>query len=397
MPRHTEALHFGRFEERHVDDFASMHGHAFAFEKPDTLAWLDAAGRDNIRIVVRGGRVMAGLAVVPMGQFFGGRSVPTFGIAGVCARADVQRQGMAKFLMRQALLEAAKSNVPLSTLYASTKSLYRGVGYEMAGSHFRTRFGPVELPQFAVEPGLRLREIEDADLPQVEALYLDVARTQPGQLERGRYIWDRVRGARFGIPQGILVEGDEGIEGYIYYAKRKHERGFRHAVVLVDLVGRTPRALRRLWSFVRGLGSMVECIDWFSEPADPAFMILPDPRFGLQLVENFMLRIVDVPAALTARGWPTGIGSRIDFEIEDPLIESNAGAWTMTLEDGRASVHRGGTPRARLSIRALASLYGSFASSDALLQIGELEADEETRRAIDGAFAGPRAWCRDMF
>ena len=49
----------------------------------DTTPWLEAAGLDNIRVLEASGTLGAMLIVIPMGQWFGGRSLPMAGIAGV--------------------------------------------------------------------------------------------------------------------------------------------------------------------------------------------------------------------------------------------------------------------------------------------------------------------------
>ena len=57
--------------------------HAFGFPMTDVPIWFERAGSENIYAWRRDDAVAGGLITIPMGQFFGGRSVPTTGIAGV--------------------------------------------------------------------------------------------------------------------------------------------------------------------------------------------------------------------------------------------------------------------------------------------------------------------------
>ena len=58
-------------------------GWAFGIDAADTRGWLDHAGLENVRVARKNDEILGGLAEIPMGQWFGGRSVPMLGLAGV--------------------------------------------------------------------------------------------------------------------------------------------------------------------------------------------------------------------------------------------------------------------------------------------------------------------------
>src|SRR5204863_3657876 len=102
----------------------------------DALPWLNKAGRENVRVLREGREPIACLLLLPMGQFFGGRPVPTVGVAAVGVAPHLRGRGAAARVMSSALREIRAAGTPLSALYPATQVLYRKVGYEQAGGRF---------------------------------------------------------------------------------------------------------------------------------------------------------------------------------------------------------------------------------------------------------------------
>src|SRR4051812_31444593 len=116
-----------------LDELGAILGGSFAFPALETEPWLAGAGFENVRVVRDRKRALGCLLLIPMGQFFGGRSLPMVGIAGVGVGLSDRGRGVARFLMAEALREIAARGFALSTLYPATQTLYRAVGYERAG------------------------------------------------------------------------------------------------------------------------------------------------------------------------------------------------------------------------------------------------------------------------
>lgn len=378
------------------DELARVLAHAFGMHDPQTqVQWFEKAGHDNLRVWADG-PVKAGLFYVPMGQFFGGASVPMMGIAGVGVRSDALRQGHATAMMSAALREMAERGYGISTLYASTLSLYRRVGYEPAGSRFIARLRPQDIP--IDETGLHPRRMEDSDHGRIKALYDEHAAAMHGHLDRGPYIWPRLLGVRFGVPaHGLLFEDDDGVlQAYVAY--RKHQSpGFRSDIEVTDWFATTPLGHRQLWSSLRNQGTMCREITLPSAPCDPAYLTLPDPHFELTLFENFMVRIVDVGVALRSRGYPAHVEATLDLEIIDEHLPNNAGRFQLHATGGRGQLEPGGTGALRLDARGLASLYTGFAHPAVLAQTGRLQGTADALRTAAALFAGPIPWMREMF
>ena len=90
-------------------------------------------GLENFRIIRQAGHIIGGLAILPMGQWYGSELVPMAGIASVGIAPEYRGTGAANELLSLTLKELHASGVPLSVLYAVTQRPYRKVGYEQGG------------------------------------------------------------------------------------------------------------------------------------------------------------------------------------------------------------------------------------------------------------------------
>ncbi|MBM4107847.1 MAG: GNAT family N-acetyltransferase [Phycisphaerae bacterium] len=132
---------------------------AFAGTSESVVEWIAHASRDNLRVLRDAGRPVASLVRVPMGQHFGGQSVPMLGIAGVAVPPELRGRSCAKRLMQGCIRDADDEGWPLSTLFASTHTLCRSVGYERAGHRFQCTVPAAQLPNHA--RGDRIVPIDD--------------------------------------------------------------------------------------------------------------------------------------------------------------------------------------------------------------------------------------------
>jgi len=367
---------------------------AFSIEPNRIRERFDFIGYQNLRVLSHDADIAGGLWLIPMGQFFGGRSVPTAGIAGVGVRPDHRGHGVAHDLMSRTMNELHDQTMPLSGLYPATQALYRQSGFEQAGHRFEIN---LRLDSIRVrERAATMRRLEESDRPRVEALYRQVAQSRNGYLDRVEYLWDRVFRPMGEATRGYGVfEGDE-LEGYLYLKHRDKVDGYYH-LSLTDFVFSTPRAGRRLLSFLAGHSSMAGEVRWFGAPNDPAFYLLSEQRFKMLFRYYWMVRIAHVEAALTARGFPSGMDAELHLEVADDVILGNNGKFVLNVADGVGQAKKGGRGDMRIDVRALAALYTGFLSAEALKTVGRIEGADEVLRRASAIFAGPTPAMADMF
>jgi predicted acetyltransferase len=384
-------------DEAELTAIAELLSWSFNFPLGDAVPWLRRAGTENLRVARDGDRPVACLIVIPMGQWFGGRSVPMVGIAGVATAPERRGSGASKALMRATVEELARAGTPLSALYPATRTLYRSVGYEPAGSRFEY---VVSLPSITTrDHTLPMFPIGEVDEAEITALYRASAARYDGNLDRGPYVWSRVRAFRNERVQGWAI-GEKGrLEGYVFlYQKLPSPTDSRFELRVTDFVALTPAAVRRLLTFFADHKSLAKQVAWHGGAGDPLVQALPEVSYTASMpMTHWMLRITDASAALSARGYLEAVRTEVELDVVDPLLPEKGGRLVLSVVGGTGEVRRGGSGTLRIDVRGLAALYTGHASPATLVSLGLLEGSPEHLARLALAFAGPSPWMRDFF
>lgn len=145
-----------------------------------------------------------------------------------------------------------------------------------------------------------------------------------------------------------------------------------------------------------------ERIEWSAPPDEPLLSVLDDPhRVHVEAWSSLMLRIVDVPEALRARGCsPQAAGRRFTLAVRDSVAPWNEGTWRVEAEGGCLSVEAdGGRADLDTDVTVLAAVFNGYLSPVEAARAGLLEVRE--RPALDDAAAvfsvGRPPFCMDWF
>jgi predicted acetyltransferase len=376
---------------------------SFAGTPEGVLSYLELVGRENMRVLDEGEpTITACLASIPMGHWFGGRVVRTAGIAAVAVAPEARGKKRALALMQEAVREAAQAHTPLLSLYASTQTLYRQVGFEQAGSKFETRVplrqlsgGTRDLPIESVEA-----MVNDDPNARLERCYRQYASRFEGCLERSPFIWKRIQESRDQPYQGFAVVPDgpgTDVEGYVFVGQARRDSG-RHDVMLSDCAFTTRRAAMRILGFLRDFASMGLTLSFSGGPCHPLVMLLPQQWIEMSFKDYWMIRIGDLERAIEDRGFAPCVNAEVVVHIDDELIAANAGVWRLRVSDGRGHIERCAMqPQFRCDIRTLASIYAGFLSPSQAILIGAAAGHDDAAAALSGAFAGTAPWMVDHF
>jgi predicted acetyltransferase len=377
-----------------LEALAPIVGWSFGGGSARALDWLRSAGVAQVRVACVRGAIAAGLVEIPMGQWFGGQAVPTLGLAGVAVAPEARGQGLALALLRTTLRAARERGIALSTLYPATYALYRKAGYELAGCFCRFT---LQLRQLARgSRALPVESLGDEWQAGIEGLYKQVARQHAGYLDRGPYVWNRVRRPDLEAARAYGVVGADGLLGYAYLRIAAPAR-MPMELSLSDFVVQSPAALGSLLAFLADHATTAERAIWCGGPADFRLLGIPERALRTTIEDYWMLRLVDVRRALLGRGYPE-LEASVDLEVTDALLPENSGVYPLAVQGGVARLDGPASGRrARLSVGALAALYSGFLSPRQLLLSGQLEADERAVAALGTLFAGPAPGLPDFF
>jgi predicted acetyltransferase len=381
---------------------ADLHGYWDVLEQsfpmafgPDAkAAWLEREPPDGMRLVRRRDRVLGGLMVLDVGQWFGGRSVPMGGIRAVGVRPEARAAGIATRLLRAVLGELHERGTPLSVLYPATQPVYRRLGWEQAG--VRTRWVVPTQTIDVRERGLDVEPVGESARADLKRVYVQRARRDAGLLDRDDWCWKRVFELRGKRARGFRIRGPQGTEGYLFAMPEVPAQG-RYTLALTDLVVLTPGAGRRALAFFADHRSLAGQVAWWGAPNDPLLTLLGEQRWEVARQERWMLRLVDVAAALAARGWDAGLEGELQLAVRDDILPWNAGRFVLEVCRGRAQVRKGGRGRLRLDVRGLAALYTGYLSPADLRLLGLLEGPDAEAAHAARLFAGPPPWMPDFF
>ena len=349
-------------------------------------------GQDNLRVVCQEQKVLGGLGIYPMGQWFGGQMVPMHGIAGVGIAPEHRGAGAASALLLHTLKSMQQQGIPLATLYASTSQLYRQVGFEQAGTYCQ-----YQIPAQSLVVGNRNLPAIASETGQIEVLtrlYQQRAQQTNGNLERHPAIWEQMLETEIPI-YTYLFGSKKQPQGYAMFTHQPAPG--RYDIDVLDLVLLTSAANQRFWTFLADHRSLARNIRWYGAPIDASQIFLAEQTYQVRTSERWLLRIVDVPKALTLRGYPLALETELHLQVEDTQLPTNSGNFVLQVANGRGQVRSGGRGDLRLGIRGLSPLYTSMLTAQELMTLGDVEASTEVLALATMIFSGPQPWLSDHF
>ena len=381
-----------------VDTAVRMLCQAFAGTPEAIREWLALGDLANLRALRHPDEPANPAAIllqIPMGQFFGGRTIPLLGVAGVAVAPEHRGRGFARSMMHAFVREARDQGFPLAGLYASTHSLYRQIGFEHAGFRFQYRIPFSHIPRHRIPTPVV--PLADADMPAVHRAYANFARRFNGPLDRGSYIWSRIRKLRETAYTGFGIPDDSGnLLGYLFLHQGRRPDG-RQDIQLSDFVFLSLPAGQRLLTFLADFAMMAEDLTFFGGPEHPALSLLPQQRHEVLLKDTWFLRVLDPAAALAARGYSAALDAELHLHVTDDAIPENSGPYVLRVRRGDADVSRGGRGDLRCSSNGLAALFSSFASPHQASLAGWCQGPPDALDLAAGLFAGTPPWMSDMY
>ncbi len=355
-------------------------------------------GIHNYRTLQQGTTTLGGLAMIPMGQWFGGRRVSMTGIAGVAIAPEHRGMGAARFLMEQALQELYQDGVAISTLYPAVHRLYRQVGYGFGGTHYGWSLKTESIR--AAERHLAIHPILPVDgsfpVEQLLPLYQQQAPYHNGHLDRHPRIWhDRTSLGKQDLLYAYHLGEPDHLEGYVIF--KQFRDGNSTVIQIRDAVLLTPEALQTFWKFLADQQSQTDRVQWQGAANDLLAPVLPEPTAHIDHADRWLLRLVNVPLALEQRGYPPHIRAELHIALQDPVLPANTGHFTLSVAEGRATVRKSGNGDMSIHPCGLASLYTSLFSPQQLRLLGLLEGSDTALATASAIFSGTSPWLPDFF
>jgi predicted acetyltransferase len=370
--------------------------------RPRRLAEASAAAEGGRYFAAVDGPQTAGVALFhDMRQWWHGRPVRMAGVGGVKVAPEQRGRGTGRALMTELLRVIADRGYPLSVLYPATAPLYRSLGWELAGGLYRTVIPARSLASLLPPdgpaqprpgpPGLRRAGPDDAgDVVDIMSAVHGSAR------HCGPATIDAATARRWWLANEDIF-CYLAADGFLAYGWHEEHRDMWVRVALAGSAETT----RALWSTVGSHAPLAKEVRAVLSPDDPLAWLTREPDLGLAGRWQWMLRVIDAPAAIAGRGFPAAAGLVVELHIDDAQLPANTGHWTLEVSGGKGTLTRAGSPVSgagllRLGARGFAALYGG--TTMATLRGAGLAAggSASTDDALDTAFAG-RAFMLSVF
>jgi predicted acetyltransferase len=363
----------------------------------ESMAGHIAAGR-NLG-AFDGRQPAAGASFHDMRQWWHGRPVPMAGVAGVMVAPEYRGRGVGRRLMTALLDEIAARGYPLSALFPATMPLYRSLGWELAGARDSVVI-PARSLRGLVPPDAAVASAESRPPPVLR-------RAGPGDADAVIAALGRVHeAARDCGPitrdAAMVAEWLAGPDLYAYLAEDgflacQWHNGNRDLYVerAEAVSGQTVRAF---WAHLGSYASIAEKVYARTGPASAFWWLTAERDADIAHRSRWMLRVVDAPAAIAARGFPAATSVSVPLRIADDVRPANAGRWQLSVAagagtldpldpDAPAGTAGPASPALTLGARGLAALYAGtplVTLRRAGLAVGGTAADDA---ALDAAFA----------
>jgi len=361
---------------------------------------------ERVHAGFEGDRIVGGTGSFAFDLTIPGGRVRAAGVTVTGVLPTHRRRGHLRALQRSLIDCARTRGEPVAVLWATEDTIYGQFGYGMASMAAeidvpRERAAP--FAPNALRAETRLVPLEEAE-PLIAPIYESVTRVTPGMFARASEWWqDRVlndmewkrRGGGY-LQCAVLESGGKPAAYALYRINSAFERGVQTGnIFVVEAMGDSPEATNAIWRFLFD-------IDWLARvkaiylPLDhPLLLSLADPRrLNFLVREGLWIRLIDVGAALSARGYATD--DSIVIEITDEFCPWNAGRWRVA----RGAIEKT-TAEADLAcdVASLGCVYlggFTFAQLARSLRMKELRAGAIAR--ADAMFHSDRApWCPELF
>ncbi|MEU3559454.1 MULTISPECIES: GNAT family N-acetyltransferase [unclassified Kitasatospora] len=325
--------------------------------------------------------------------------VPTAGVTSVGVLPTHRRRGVLTALMRRQLDDVRARGEFLSVLLASEAGIYGRFGYGPA-TYTQRLTVPSGQAAFAAPRARRAAEapaagsvelLRRADCGQiVEEVYDRYRRRQPGALSRPRRWWELGAGQVpiAPTPRYVAVhrDADGTPDGYASYSLGDDTLTVDETIAVDDA------AHTDLARFVLGHDLVSQVVFRHCPPEHPLRWQLADFRAVQPGGETDWLwvRLLDVPRALTARGWFTD--GELVLDVDDPFLGEHH-RYLLTVRNGKAEcVPTDREPDLSLDVRDLGAVYLGGTAPSALVRAGHIRAHRPGAAVLaDALFRAERA------
>ncbi len=391
-------MHYRPLSEADAERYLAIESYAFS-SNPDRSG-LNAERLARFRGLFVDGALVAQLQLIPLQVRTGVGVAAAAGIGSVASPPEARRRGYVATLLRNLADELRAGGTSLAILYPFKRSFYSRYGW---ATFFERRVYRGEIARFASfkrAPGA-FTPAGPADIPELDRIYRRALHGRFGLIVRDEAWWrEQVLQDWEGRQWHAYIWRDEQGQGRSYMVYRLERESEGRRLFCREIAATDPLSRAQLFAFFALHQDQVFGVR-FPAPADaPVNMLLPDP-LECTVEPHFMLRLLDVPAALEAHSFAREAAGRLTLAVSDDWIAENQAVYELEFDHGRCRVRRlPATQEADLScdVATLAQIYSRYLPPRTAAAFGLLTvADRSALALAERAFAGLAPFCTDFF
>ncbi|MBY3265144.1 GNAT family N-acetyltransferase [Rhizobium laguerreae] len=371
-----------------ADFIVKAYATSFGFTVQQTEAYVGKMGLENFYIADHEDRPAAVFALIATGHWFGGRAVPACNIAHVAILPEYRGLGLADAILEDAGAIAASRGALLTTLFASTRPVYRRGGYEMAGSEIVYEAETSEL--YKIKEKYHCRQLTlPAALPNLASIHERQCEVEAGNLQRSAAQWSLLLTWPDPATSIYVFDSDEDV-AYVIIDTSNPE-----CMIIRDWAALSGRAARCILRFLGTFSTVYPRVRWHGSAQDKLVFAMPDKGWRLVHQEEFLMRVLSARDALLARGY-NSVTEKVTLEI---MKGDQVETLSLSIENGTpyCRTHEAGLPIVKIASEHLATLYSGFRSASFLARAGWINGDRDGVMACDRIFSGPPPWVGEHF
>lgn len=328
-----------------------------------------------------------------------GQRLSTPGVAAVAVPPEHRRRGHARTLLRASLEEYRQRGDQLSVLWPFEYGFYRSLGWEHAHRLVHHELNPSALRSVATPADGSFEPVDEDDWALLDAVYgasiegFDLAFDRPESWWRSRLFrsWNG--------EHHVYLWRDATGEPRAYASYLFDGQSRDRTLTVYDAAATDSVAAHQLYRFLGDHDSQVGTVQ-LTEPASAPLLDALDRRQGVEttLHGGVMVRLVDVPDALSALSYPATASGTVVIDIDDPLIAWHDEPIAVTFEDGTATATRtDANPTVSTDIATLSAIAVGARTVDRYVDAGRITGDTEAIDQLAAAFPPRRVHCFDRF
>ncbi|MBK3493393.1 GNAT family N-acetyltransferase [Viridibacillus sp. YIM B01967] len=245
-------------------------------------------------------KLVGQLLVLPLNMTIHQTSYKMGGIGFVCTYPEFRNRGIMKKLMIRALEEMRKNGQSVSVLAPFSVSFYRYFGWELFFDKLNYSIPSEAFPNFGNElddvKRFSFEWLEEQLFEDVCTFYNDIAKNMNGFMKRDGAWWKRIH-RREPDSHFAAYYKDDKIQGFVRYQIQNL------TFIIKDFVVKDYLAEQALWRYISSHSASVYRITGNTAATNHFGFHFNQPQFKKELVQDCMVRIVDVTAFLSEYSW----------------------------------------------------------------------------------------------